>query len=500
MRKLLLSLIVILSACRPVVTQPVLPTPTALPGPRPTPDPAWVDLSMYKAAMRPQFTTDVDQFTNATQYKIDLTLAPDLTSYTGRQEVHYINTETVPLDRIYFRLFPNTPVYGGRMTISSITLNGVTVTPTLELGNSAARIDLSAPLPTGAALDFQMSYQTIVPTVSASFGYDQFGLFDHILALPNFYPQIPTYDEEGWHVEIASPSGDSTYTDSALYQVNITAPANQIAATSGVCDHSSDGTNQTLKCVSGPMRDFMIGMSANYQIASDQVDGIKVNSYYVNADEEAGLNGLHYSLNAIKSYEQRIGAYPFNELDLLETPTQAGGIEYPGLIVVAEDLYRKQRGQQEGATAHEVAHQWWYSLVGNDQLDDPWLDESLTQFTTALYYYDQYGPAGLEGDVTQDLMRRYERVKGTDEDKRADLPVASYTDRQYGAIVYGKAPLFFYALWQKMGDAKYNAWMKTYFETNRYNNIKTADLLKAIETQIDAAAVDDLMKQWITTP
>ena len=39
---------------------------------------------------------------------------------------------------------------------------------------------------------------------------------------------------------------------------------------------------------------------------------------------------------------------------------------------------------REIVVAHEVAHQWWYSLVGNDQIDEPWLDEAFAQFTTAL--------------------------------------------------------------------------------------------------------------------
>jgi hypothetical protein len=502
MRKLFLIITLFVTACRPVVTQPVLPTPTAQPGPTSAPmsETTWSDLSIYKKAMRPEFASEVDRFSTATQYKIDLTIADDLSSYTGSQQVHYINQETAPLGQIYFRLFPNTQAYGGRLKIDSFTLNDRVVTPTMELGNSAMRIDLDTPLPIGAALDFEMSYQTSVPTRSNTLGYDQFGLLQHILALPNFYPQIPAYDEEGWNVEIAPGIGDAVYSDSALYQVNITAPIEQVVVASGVCDRSDSATTQTLKCVSGPMRDFMIGSSADYQIASEQVNGIQVNSYYVPADTVTGRSGLRYSVNAIKSYEERIGPYPFTELDLLETPTLAGGIEYPGVIVVAQDLYRQARGSQEGATAHEVAHQWWYSLVGNDQLDDPWLDESLTQFTTALYYFDQYGQGGLDGDVNQDLMRRYNRVKGTEDDKRADLPVASYSGPQYSSIVYGKAPLFFYALWQKMGDAKYNAFMQNYFQANRYDVAKVDELLKAIETQLDKATVDELMKQWITTP
>jgi aminopeptidase N len=206
------------------------------------------------------------------------------------------------------------------------------------------------------------------------------------------------------------------------------------------------------------------------------------------------------TVQAVKSYEKRIGLYPYNELDLVETPTTAGGIEYPGLIVVAEDLYKDNATFQEGATAHEAAHQWWYSLVGNDQVDEPWLDEALAQFTTALYYQDVYGPSGYTGDATQDLLKRYLRVKGTEDDKRGDLPVAAYSGLQYGAIVYGKAALFFDAVRQQIGDDKTNAWMQAYFNAHRYGIVHEADLLQAIETQLDAKTVEQLMETWIRSP
>ncbi len=96
----------------------------------------------------------------------------------------------------------------------------------------------------------------------------------------------------------------------------------------------------------------------------------------------------------MKSYDQRIGAYPFSELDVVATPTSAGGIEYPGLVVIADSLYKEDTTFREVVVAHEVAHQWWYSLVGNDQIDEPWLDEAFAQFTTALYYRDRYGAVG----------------------------------------------------------------------------------------------------------
>jgi aminopeptidase N len=505
MRKWCLIFSLLLTACAPIVIQPSAPTPPAAPtrsiAPTPMPADAPIDLTPYQAAMRSDFVKDLDQFATATQYQIDLTIAPDLAAYTATQRVRYTNTAARPLDAVYFRLFPNTSSYGGKLTMNTLKLNGVNVKPISELDNSALRIPIEPPLPIGAVADFELAYVTRVPTSAVTSGYNQFGLFNGILALPNFYPQIPAYDAEGWNIEVAPGMGDAVYSDSALYQVNILAPKAQVVVTSGTCEsQAAPAGQQSQRCVSGPMRDFMIALSADFQVASQIVDGIKINSYYLKKDVEAGQRGLDIIVQSVKSYEKRIGLYPFNELDLVETPTTAGGIEYPGLIVVADDLYKANATFQEGATAHEAAHQWWYSLVGNDQVDDPWLDESLTQFTTALYFLDAYGQSGYDGYVKQDLQQRYDRVKGTVDDMRGDLPVAAYSDQQYSAIVYGKDALFFDAVRQQLGDAKTNAWLQTYFKANRYGVVHEPELLKAIETQLDAKTVEELMQKWIRTP
>ncbi|MBI5565515.1 MAG: M1 family metallopeptidase, partial [Chloroflexi bacterium] len=418
MRYWLFTLLLLISACTPTVVQPPAPTlvPSAVPGPSvaPTPTDEPLDLAPYRAAMRSDFVNDLDQFATATQYRIELSIAPDLASYWALQSVRYTNNETVPLDAIYFRVFPNTASYGGQVAFDEFRLNGIDVKPISELGGSALRVPIDPPLPIGAVADFELAYVTRVPTSSVAAGYNQFGLFNGILALPNFYPQIPAYDDEGWNVELAPGMGDAVYSDSALYLVNILAPKDQVVVTSGACEpQAAPQGQQSQRCVSGPMRDFMIAMSADFQVSSETVDGIKINSYYLPKNAAAGKRGLTVTVNSVKSFNRRIGPYPFTELDLVETPTTAGGIEYPGLIVVAKDLYEESPSFQESATAHEAAHQWWYSLVGNDQVDEPWLDEALTQFTTALYYLDAHGQSGYDGYVKLGLQQRYDRVKGT---------------------------------------------------------------------------------------
>jgi aminopeptidase N len=450
--------------------------------------------------MRPAFARDVDQFVNTTQYRIDLSVSADLATITGTQKVHFTNTETTTLDAVYFRLFANTPSYGGRQTVTRMRVNGVEVTPQMELGDSAMRIEMDPALRPGAAVDFDLDYVTIVPTGTLHSGYDQFGFHDKVLTLPNVYPLIPVHDRQGWHVELAPGYGDAVFSATAFYQVNVTAPAEQVLAATGVCRKSDSAAQRTWRCVSGPMRDFMIAMSADYVIASQQVDDVTINSYALAGDAAVGRQVLGDAAGALTSYQQRIGAYPFTELDVVETPTAAGGIEYPGLVAIGKGMYDPGNVRREFTVAHETAHQWWYSLVGNDQINEPWLDESLTQYTSVLYYRDAHGVAAAQAVMDLVLNQAYQHARDDGDDKRADLPVASYTPGQYGEIVYGKAPLFFDALYQKIGDAKFNAFLMTYFEAHRYGVAHTADLLGAAATQLDRATIDELLKKWITTP
>ena len=126
-----------------------------------------------------------------------------------------------------------------------------------------------------------------------------------------------------------------------------------------------------------------------------------MNSYFLPGDEEGGRKALDWAAQALTIYQKEFGAYPYRELDIVETATTAGGIEYPGLVAVASRLYSDPNRQAffESATAHEVAHQWWYNVVGNDQVNHPWLDEALTQYATYRYFQGAYGDAGGQGFI-----------------------------------------------------------------------------------------------------
>lgn len=483
--------------------------PTSIASPMPEPTEASISpfdssLTLYEPALRPAFMRDLLEYGPISRYRIELAVDPTEAELTGHQEVLFVNTDPVALDAVYFRLFPNLPSYGANMKVRNLLVEGVAVEGVLEAEDTALRVPLPVSLQPGEEVLISLDFNVTVPH-SAGLGYGQFIYTEDVMALANFFPLIPAYDEEncarygncesGWNIEIAVPYGDAVFSDSALFEVLVTAPKGWTVAASGsaIAQESNPEGDVTWHLVGGPIRDFNLVLSPRYQVRSQTVEDIVVNSYYLPEDSAGGGRALRWSVDALTLFNQQFGPYPFAEFDVAATPTAAGGIEYPGLIVMPIRNYYQDGGFFELATVHEVAHQWWYSVVGSDQQDEPWLDEALTQYSTAIYFELHHGwdEAGEEM-----FGPWYDGVKGTPQDGAINLPVAAYSESTYGPLVYGKGPLFFHALRQELGDSVFFAILKTYFETYRYQNASGQQFLDLVE-QISGQDLSALYQEWL---
>jgi aminopeptidase N len=80
---------------------------------------------------------------------------------------------------------------------------------------------------------------------------------------------------------------------------------------------------------------------------------------------------FHDASRALRFYAMRYGDYPWStySLAVMRDPQGLFGTAYPTLAFL---------GDSSGVLVpHETAHQWFYSLVGNNQSRDPWLSEGL---------------------------------------------------------------------------------------------------------------------------
>jgi hypothetical protein len=122
--------------------------------------------------------------------------------------------------------------------------------------------------------------------------------------------------------------------------VRVTAPAELTVVASGVeVSRESEGGNQVLTFAAGPARDFYLAASDRYTVISETVGETKVNSYAFEERTDGAKLALQYAVDALESFNARFGVYPYTEFDVVSTPVQALGIEYPGIVGIALNLY-----------------------------------------------------------------------------------------------------------------------------------------------------------------
>lgn len=460
----------------------------------------WEDYSVYQSGLISSEQAPLTSMVKATIYHINITIADDFLSLTGDEEIRYTNQEDEPLNEVYFQLFPN--MEGGSSTITSVDIAGNKPVPQYEQNETTVKIPLSTPLLPGESVIMDLGFKVNIPQ-DAGGNYGLFGYIDNILVLDGFYPAIPVYDSEGWHKGQIPPNSDTTFQDVSFYVVKITAPIDLVLVTSGVkIDSSSMNGKQTTTFAQGPSRDFYIAASDEFKVISQKIGETTVNSYSLPGLEEGSAVALSTAVNAIKAYNEYIGTYPYTEFDVVSTPMQgAYGIEYPGIVGINYSLYEsgaKLSGQSatsylESTVAHETGHQWFYSIVGDDQINEPWLDESMTQYITALYFLDQYGTEGFDNYMAT-WYYRWDRVNRLD--KPIGLPAGSYKMNEYSGIVYGRGPIFIYKLSKVMGEDAFDRFLMDYFLKYKWS-IATTNGYKDLAEKECGCDLTDMFEEWV---
>lgn len=461
-------------------------TPEPLP---PTPSPS--DKPDFKSGLAPEYQNIVQEMENASLYTIEFVIDDDLYHITGSEEVTYTNTEDVSLEEIQLRLFPN--ILGGKMSVKNIKVNDKDITPKYSLNNSLLILPLNESLEPKQTLTLSMDFSITVPqTVELNYGMQAY--YEDVLALAHAYPMIAVYDDEGWNSEIPPQSGDVTYADMSFFVVTVDAPKDVTVVLSGrEVSRQDNGNRQQIKVEAGPVRDFYLAASPEYEVFTKEANGVTLRFYTRSNLKRGAEYALDVAARSIEVFNERYAAFPYTELDFVSTPTYALGIEYPGMIAITEWIIDPDNGYLEATVAHEVGHQWFYNLVGNDQLDEPWLDESLTQFATLQYFTDEYGQAGSDG-FRADIEGRWNYINN--DPIPVGLPVRDYSDAEYSGIVYGRGALFFEALREEMGIEVFDEFIKKYTTDNAWK-ISTAEILRTeAETQCkcDLSALFD---EWI---
>ena len=496
-----LSVILSLAACQTAVP------PTTSEPPQEMQDifeVAWGERELFRANLVPSEQEILDELPGATEYHIEFTIPENFDLIRGHEAVLFTNQEDTTLDAVYFRLYPN--VTGGRSTISNVTVDGEEVETRLEEVDSSLHVQLPELLEPNASVVVDLDFEVEIPREMGG-TYGLFGYFNNVLVLDTFYPMIPVYDDDGWNVQLPPRNADLTYNDAAFYLVRVHSPADLVVVASGVrLQRAVAGDTQTTTYANGPARDFYLAASEDFTVSSESVGDTTVNSYAFPESQEGSMVVLQSSVKALRSFNSRFGTYPYRVMHLMSTPMLALGIEYPGAMGIALRLYDPgeifgglpSQVYLESTVAHEVAHQWFYNMVGNDQPDEPWLDEALAQYATALYYQDTYDSSAADS-YRSSWQARWDRVDGAD--LPIGLPAGEYgvTEdevSEYGAIVYGRGPIFISELATAMGIDVFDDFIKTYVQEFKWD-IGTGENFKSLAEEKCGCDLSPLFDAWV---
>ncbi len=457
---------------------------------------ALLDPSAQAKALLPEFASDLGRAGEWNRYSISAVIDPQARTIVGHEQIEYTNRDSVALDRLYFHLYPNLRDFNGTLAVSALTVDGQTREVAYERQRYLLRVDLPEPLAPGATSIVAFDFSTAAPLNASADSYGAFNQENGVLALASSYPIAAIVRGGAWDIGLPDGRGDFVNSETALYDVTLTAPAEWTLATTGVVlDGRLDAGQQTVRIVSGPQRDFMIS-AIQLQSVSAEVDGTRINSYYRAEHAQSGKLVLQAASESLRIFNARYGRYPLAELDLIEMAARTFlGVEYPGLIMLEQGLYENGDGL-EITVAHEVAHQWWYSQVGNNVQTEAWLDEALASYSQIVYQESLNGPDAAEREL-EGFRQRYRQALADGRDAKVEQPNTAFRGN-YVSIVYGKAVLFFQALRKQIGDEAFDRFLHAHYAQHRYGYIGGGDLLADAEDAC-SCELDGLYADWITS-
>lgn len=478
-----------------VLERPTLPPqPTAVSSPTPPtpPDP----LFNYRRAMRSTFVDDIATQAHRPHYHLRLWIDPNAEMLNGVAHVEYTNTTGVPLHDIVFRLYPNLvkEMFGkpskGMMDVTGASVAGTAVAPMYVAEHTALQVPLAAPLAPDATTTLVLTYTATIDRWS-----------DGTLILPECYPMLAVHDDSGWRIDVPRFS-DDTYAETAFYTVEANLPTPYDIVATGTIDtiYNHNNDTRTFTIYSGPVRDFAL-IAGTFDETTRQAgvnNDIDVRVVKAHGNELDHAQIARVAAAALTTYEQRFGAYPYRELDLYLMPgAYNAGWTHTGLIFLVSGSDDFIDIGLRHIAAHEIAHQWWFSLVGSDIYTSAWLDESLAQYSAIVYAEDMEGSTIAEALWQREVEPLYEDAVQAG-DMLIGLPLDTYPDASvYYATLYGKGAVFVKLLRDTLGDEAFFSALQNYVKNYRYSRATTQDAKRIFE-ETSGQDLSDMFATWVS--
>lgn len=455
------------------------------------------------------------------EYKINAVLDPVKNTLSAEQQVTYLNSEDVELTELYFHVYTNafkkketapflfddfSRAYSrgfqpGYSEITQVELAGEQARTALQYslqgeGDTILRVVLPEPLKPQQQVVLGLTYKVVIPPAGERFGYGEKNI-----NMGNWYPVAAVYDADGWNLDKYYSVGDPFYSDASDYSVTIKAPAAYTIAASGALkEEKPEGDSKSWSFSAEDMRDFAFIASDEFLVAEGKAGSTIVKSYFYKGHEIKGKEALEYGIRSLEVFNSSFGQYPYPTYSVVETEFPSG-MEYPGLVYINAKYYENDfKGDNLLlTTVHETAHQWWYGVVGNDQIDEAWLDEGFATYSEGVFTEKEYGKGNAElyYEYLEDAAKEDIRTKTYDGVILKSLDKYKNWD-DYGPAVYTGGAVLLSEIRKQVGDKTFYDIMKSYYQEYSFRNATTEDFLKVCE-EVSGKDFDELFNRHLSS-
>ena len=486
------------------------------------------ELQMLEQSLAPSQRAAVEKETGGLaklpRYRLDLDLDPKAKTLRGREQIAL--DAKAPLREVWLRLPANAaPGETNPVSLVRVAVGGKEVAAEAR-DPGMYRLSLEPPLPAGPAL-LEVEFRGELPelkdvgadSTSGMLGqamsmltgqageergsnHGAFGWYGTSYNLAGFAPELAR-QEAGVFDGTPEPGiGEPRWGPLGNWVVSLVAPATVAVACTGVELGSTpepDGRKRSTR-VAAAVRGFALVAGDGWQEQKQAVGEVQVRALAAPGHELQAKKLLDTAARALKFFAEKLGPYPWAQLDVVEAPLTGSmeAISFPTLVLVSGLLTepgkldpRFAQAGDPGAiiddvlelvAAHHVAHQWWRGVVGSDGAGRPALDEPVTSYAAYLYVEQRRGGAQSRRLVEEQMKRAY-RLRRTlgNPDLAVDRPLAEYGGRlELEAILRGKGGLYYQALRKLVGDKAFFAALKASVAQNRFKEIDSDAVLIAV--------------------
>ncbi len=471
---------------------------------------------------------------------------------SGQETLEYFNNSPDELTVVYFHLYQNAFQPGSYAhalnesnkenttfgqyeakkmgtIIESFKIDGISVP--YRIDNTIMIVNLPKPLASGASLKFNIAFKTYWDNGSMRRRFKTFkpdGSNKHYDGV-HWYPRICVYDRKfGWNTD--QHLGKEFYGDYGVYDVQLTFPSNYVVEATGailnenevmpedlrskidIANYSKiseygkrvptnytyviprNGT-KTWKYHAENVHDFAFTADPTYRIGETSWNGIRCIALAQEQNAAYWYPTANFVAKVVEVYSNDIGMYGYPKIVAADA---RDGMEYPMITLDGGNWPGHQY-----VIAHEIGHNWFFGMIGNNETYRAMLDEGFTQFLTSWsikkingipMHANTYDEQAVYNGYLNDAINKNDATLNTHSD---DFGSALGHGGGYRHVYYKTATML-YNLQYVLGDELFLKAMKHYFNKWKFAHPYPEDFRQAIieYTKVD---LNWFFDQWMET-